>query len=63
MISRSYFDMEINKKVYENVKTTIINARNKIYSTINFELVLAYWNIGKQIVEAQGKDKRAEYNY
>lgn len=53
--------MEINKNVYENIKTTIINARNKIYSTINFEMVLAYWNIGKQIVEAQGKDSRAEY--
>jgi hypothetical protein len=52
---------QINKNIYEIIKTTIINARSKIYSTINFEMVLAYWNIGKQIVEAQGKEKRAEY--
>ncbi len=54
-------DNQLEKKVYENIKKTLITARNKIYSTINFEMVIAYWTIGKQIIEAQGNDERAEY--
>ncbi len=52
---------QLEKNVYEKILKTLITARNKIYSTINFEMVIAYWTIGKQIVEAQGNDERAEY--
>lgn len=40
---------------------TVAEAQNKIYSTVNFVMVETYWNIGKQIYEAQGKNERAEY--
>ena len=29
--------------------------------TVNFVMVEAYWNIGKQIAEAQDNNPRAEY--
>jgi len=36
-------------------------ARNKVYSAANFAMVEAYWHIGKNIVEKQGGEMRAEY--
>src|SRR5665648_257008 len=50
---------EIN--IYENIRTTVTEAQKKVYSTVNFVMVETYWNIGKQIYEAQGKSERAEY--
>jgi predicted nuclease of restriction endonuclease-like (RecB) superfamily len=47
--------------VYENIKTILLNSHTRIARTINFEMVNAYWNIGKYIFEAQGKKERAEY--
>ncbi len=54
-------NQQFDNVVYENIKNTLIQAKNRIYSTINFAMVTAYWNIGKQIFEAQGENKRAEY--
>ena len=55
---------EIIKKddLYQNIKTILQTAKDKAYKEINFLMVEAYWNIGKQIVqeEQNGKD-RAEY--
>lgn len=39
----------------------MINARNKVYSTANFAMIEAYWNIGKKIIEKQGGKDKAEY--
>lgn len=50
---------EIN--IYENIRTTVSEAKKKVYSTVNFVMVETYWNIGKQICEAQGNNVRAEY--
>jgi predicted nuclease of restriction endonuclease-like (RecB) superfamily len=50
---------EIN--IYENIRTTVSEAKKKVYSTVNFVMVETYWNIGKQICEAQGNNDRAEY--
>lgn len=36
-------------------------ARNKVSSAANFAMVEAYWQIGKNIVEKQGGETRAEY--
>lgn len=47
--------------IYENVRTTITEAQKKVYATVNSVMVETYWNIGKQICEAQGKNERAEY--
>lgn len=48
--------------LYQEVSTIITDARNTVYQTANFEMVKAYWNIGKKIVdqEQHGED-RAEY--
>lgn len=50
---------EIN--IYENIRTTVAEAQKKVYSTVNFVMVETYWNVGKQICEAQGENERAEY--
>lgn len=59
MVSDSYnLDFE---KIYKEVKNTLEEARSKAYSSVNFYMVQAYWNIGRLIVEAQGGKDRAEY--
>ena len=46
----------------QEVSDIIIGARNTVYRTANTEMVKAYWNIGKLIVEEEQKGKgRAEY--
>jgi predicted nuclease of restriction endonuclease-like (RecB) superfamily len=46
-------------KVYQNIRTVLVTARQKVYSAINSAMVGAYWEIGRQIEEAVGD--RAEY--
>lgn len=48
--------------IYQRIREILENARNKVYRAANFEMVLAYWNVGKEIVEEeqQGKE-RADY--
>ena len=52
-----YLDIEF----YNNIKEVLEQARKRIYRNINSEMVLAYWQIGKMIVEKQGGDARAKY--
>lgn len=47
--------------LYENIRNEVTKARQKVYATVNFAMVETYWNIGKQIYEAQGENERAEY--
>lgn len=47
--------------IYENIRHTVTEAQKKVYVTVNFVMVETYWNIGKQIHEAQGENERAEY--
>jgi predicted nuclease of restriction endonuclease-like (RecB) superfamily len=56
-------DKELQKQTfaYENIRTTVLTAKNKVYTAINFAMVEAYWEIGKEIVIAQGENERAEY--
>lgn len=51
----------IENDVYENIRLTVTEAQKKAYSTVNFVMVETYWNIGRQIYEAQGENERAEY--
>ncbi|MBR0597486.1 PDDEXK nuclease domain-containing protein [Sinanaerobacter chloroacetimidivorans] len=51
----------LENDVYENIRLTVTEAQKKVYSTVNFVMVETYWNIGKQIYEAQGENERAEY--
>lgn len=51
----------VNAKLYENIRITVAEAQKKVYATVNFVMVETYWNIGRQIYEAQGENDRAEY--
>ena len=56
MLSRDF------ESIYSEVRHVIENARDDIYKSINFNMVLAYWNIGKIIVEEEQKgSNRAEF--
>lgn len=51
----------LHGSTYGKVRETVLTAKNKIYATVNFAMVEAYWEIGKEIYEAQGESERAEY--
>ena len=47
--------------VFDNIKDLVISSRNKVYQTVNTEMLNLYWNIGKAIMEIQQGDERASY--
>ena len=47
--------------IFEEIKGLVINSKNKIYTTINTEMLNLYWHIGKIIIEFQKGNKRANY--
>jgi len=48
--------------VYDRIRIIIENARGNVSRAINTEMVTAYWQIGKEIVEEEQRGKfRAEY--
>lgn len=52
----------INKNLYADVKNILTAAKNNAVKAVNFSMVIAYWQIGKRIVEEeQGGSKRATY--
>ena len=51
---------EINS-LFDNIKGLVINSRNRVYTTVNTEMLNLYWNIGKAIMEIQQGDERASY--
>ena len=53
-------DNEINN-IFDNIKDLVINSRNKVYQTVNTEMLSLYWNIGKAIMKIQQGDERASY--
>ena len=53
-------DNEINS-IFDSIKNLVINSRNKVYHTVNTEMLNLYWNIGKIIIEIQQGDERASY--
>ena len=63
MESKSSFladEKEFNE-VFDNIKELVINSRNKVYTTVNTEMLNLYWNIGRIIMEIQQGDERASY--
>jgi len=48
-----------NENVYNAIRNTLAEARSKTITAINFAMVQAYWDIGRQIDEEIGE--RAEY--
>lgn len=52
----------LKENFYNSIKTILQTARDCAYKQVNFIMVDAYWNIGKQIVEEeQNGDSRAKY--
>ena len=46
---------------YNEIRRIIEDSRKRIYRNMNNEMVLAYWQIGKMIIEKQGGEERAKY--
>ena len=53
-------DSEFNV-FFNNIKDLVINSRNKVYQTVNTEMLNLYWSIGKAIMKIQQGDERASY--
>ena len=59
----------INKKnnsiqknvLYASISTLINQSKQRVLATVNQELTLLYWNIGKLIEQDILKNKRAKY--
>jgi predicted nuclease of restriction endonuclease-like (RecB) superfamily len=51
----------IDEEFYKDIKKVLEEARKRVYRNIQSEMVLAYWQIGKMIVEKQGGEARAKY--
>jgi predicted nuclease of restriction endonuclease-like (RecB) superfamily len=47
----------IDKQLLESIKSIIFAARNKTFQKINRELIVTYWQIGKEIVETEQKNQ------
>ena len=45
-------DSEFNV-FFNNIKDLVINSRNKVYQTVNTEMLNLYWSIGKAIMKIQ----------
>lgn len=53
-------DKEINM-LYENIKELVEQSRNRVYKTVNIEMINLYWTIGKLIVNIQEKNSKTKY--
>lgn len=47
--------------MFLDIKNLIEQSRNRVYKTVNVEMINLYWNIGKMIVEKQDGRERAKY--
>ena len=50
-----------NRDIFKEISGLIEQARRKVAATINEEMVVLYWNIGKVVKEEIIKEDRAEY--
>ena len=48
-------------KFYEQIVGILETARRRAYAAVNFAMVEAYWEVGRDIVRQQGGEVRAEY--
>jgi len=53
--------LEKTEDIFNRIAGLIEQARKRVATTINEEMVLLYWNIGKAVREEIIKSKRAEY--
>ena len=53
---------DVFNQLVEQIKSIILSSRAKVRAVINDELLLSYWNIGKQIIEKEQEGNlRAQY--
>ena len=51
-----------NDQLLERIREILEDARNKVYRTVNTEMLRVYWNVGRVIVEEEQKGQdRAKY--
>jgi predicted nuclease of restriction endonuclease-like (RecB) superfamily len=54
--------MELQSNIVQDIRLLIDNARKSIVKSVNWAMVIAYWEIGKRIVEEeQNGEERAKY--
>ena len=51
----------LDEAFYKNIRELLEQARKRVYRNIQSEMVTAYWQIGKMIVDKQGGEERAKY--
>lgn len=54
-------DIESLNQTFRDIKQFIIESKNKVYHTVNTEMLHLYWRIGKEIMKIQQGDERANY--
>lgn len=40
-----------SEEIYTSIRSFVITAQNKVYSAVNTAMVIAYWEIGEQIIQ------------
>lgn len=49
------------EELYTSIRKCVVTAQNKVYTSVNSAMVIAYWEIGEQIYRACGDNDRAKY--
>ena len=60
-MSDTFIDQDF-ENIYKSIAARIHRARENVLKSVNHEQVIAYWNIGKSIVEQEQRgESRADY--
>jgi len=54
-------EIEKSRQIADDIKTLIETSKEQVAQTVNSEITLLYWNIGKRINEEILGNDRAEY--
>ena len=54
-------DTDVLFETYGCVRKTVLAAQSSVCRAVNSAMVFAYWDIGRQVVEASGGEERAGY--
>jgi hypothetical protein len=54
-------ELDTRTPLFSEIKQLIDSSRQRVFTIVNAELTLLYWNIGKHIQQFILKDDRADY--
>ena len=54
-------NLKIQEETYKNIRCCVIEAQKKVYASVNFAMINAYWEIGRHIYEISGGNERVIY--